>query len=159
MTNRAISAAACAAILLGAAQPCAAAEAWGPAHERRSGAFAGLYLRMPLGQRSAPDATGEAGLRMGMTHVEQSAGAAGGERRLEGDLVRAGLSGAGRPALNLAGRNLIGKDGRLSLQEDGEDDNGVSPWLIAGGVVVVGLGIGALVIADRLECKPHHDEC
>lgn len=154
--NMWIRAAAVCAAVSGAAQPCLAADASPLGGAPRSGAFAGLYVHAPIGQPGRPRGDGQAGLRLGLS---QSGG--GARAPITADLARFGFTAGGRPALALAGRSLIDKDGRLSLDQGEEERDGgrVSPWLIAGGVLVLGIGVGALVLADRLECKPHDDEC
>jgi hypothetical protein len=141
-----------------AAEPCIAAEIASNDASRQSGAFAGAYFRMPLGGERSPDNEARAGLRMGVAHVYRGVSAETAERRIEAGLVDLGIFRSGRPSLMLGGRQMIDRRGRFSLQGD-EDGGGVSPWLIVGGVVVLAIGVGALVLAERLKCHDHDDEC
>ena len=142
-----------------AAEPCIAAEITSNEASRQSGAFAGAYFRMPLGGERSPDDQARTGLRIGVAHVYRGVSPGTGERRIEAGLVDLGIFRSGRPSLMLGGRQMIDQQGRFSLRGDEEGRGGASPWLIVGGVVVLAVGVGALVLADRLKCRDHDDEC
>ncbi len=139
------------------AQPCIAADLAAQNASRQSGSFAGAYLHVPLSSSKKVGDEARAGLRLGMSHLYRSGDPGGGERRIDADIVDLGLFQSGRPSLMVGGRQLLAADGHLALKEG--DGGGVSPWLIVGGVVILALGVGAVVLADRLECKDHDDEC
>ena len=137
-----------------AAQPCAAAELEAGDGSRRSGMFAGAYVRVPLGPRGPAREEARAGLSFASTHVYRGADASGGERRLQADIVDIGMFRSGRPSLMVAGRQLVDERGRLSLKDGG----GVPTWAIVVGAVVLAAGVGYLVLMERLDCD-EDEEC
>jgi hypothetical protein len=113
------------------AQPCLAAEdfreaASGP---RRGSAFAGASLRIPLG--AARPAAPAARLQLGLRHD------AGGGRPAAFEL---GLTGLGKPAFYVGGREVAETRRRLGI---GRDTGWLVPALIIGAVVV-----GVVLLTD-----------
>ncbi len=123
MKQKAICAAAGALLMLGA-QPCLAADdmrGFGNM-ERRSGAFAGASVRMPLGSREA--AKPSARLQLGMRHVQQDSAGRLPVRAQQIGLLELGGATGGKPALFVGGqdvaevekrRGLVGTTGTLLL--------------------------------------------
>jgi hypothetical protein len=145
------------AAMLIAAQPCAAADLALHEGARQSGAFAGAYVRLPLTPGKEREEA-RAGVKLGVSHLYRGSSAVTGERRVEASLVDVGLFQSRKPSLLIGGRQMFDRNGRFSLQGD-SGGGGVSPWLIGAGVVLLAVGVGALVLADRLKCREHDDEC
>lgn len=144
------------AACLTSAQPAMAAEFLAQDGARHSGGFAGAYFRVPLaGQRGAGEEP-RLGVTVGVAHIYRGVDAAVGERRIEAGLVDVGLFTSGRPSLMVGGRQLVDRQGRLSLQGDG--DGGVSPWLVGAGVAVLALGGAALWWFEAIDCD-EDEEC
>ena len=143
-----------------AVEPCLASEQGATSGQRpASGAFAGAYVRIPFS--NSPNSSGKtrAGLKFGLSQAYRTGDASSGMRPVSVEYLDVAMLFSGRPSVTLLGRQMIDRNGRLSLEGEEDEDGGVSPWLIAGGVVVLGLGIGAYVIADRLKCRDSDDEC
>jgi hypothetical protein len=124
-------AAAIAAASLLAAQPCAAADDYRDrrAPESRSGAFAGLSLRMPLGDGGGarrPTA------RFQLTTMTSSRDTSGAVTRSVARGVELGADREGRAAFSIGGRDLRGMDDRL-----GFGGSTTTTLVIVGGVVLV----------------------
>jgi hypothetical protein len=107
-----------AAVFLLSAQPCLAADDFrsSGAVERRSGAFAGMSVRLPMGQVGA---MASARLQLATIHHAYDR-----ESRLSGRSLRAsgvelGLSGSARPALYIGGRNAAQAERKLQLKGSG----------------------------------------
>lgn len=137
----------CAAAAL-AAQPCLAAEIVGPDGdvERRSAAFAGASLSVPIGgagRERAPSAR----LQLGMTHDLR--GTNGERRRLRAGLVELGLGRSGQPAYFVGGRDVDEIGERLNVKGK------TTTLLIVGGVLVLGVVILAAVASAQPTPGPH----
>ncbi len=124
------SSAAAAAILLLSAQPCLAADdvrSTG-AVERRSGAFAGMTVRVPMGREGA-----KANVRLQLATIHHSYDR---DSRLSGLSYRGsglelGLSATAKPALYIGGRNAAEVERRLKMGGSG------TTVLLVGGVVLL----------------------
>ncbi len=112
------SSAAEAAVFLLSAKPCLAADDFRStgAVERRSGAFAGMSVRVPMGQEGAKPSA-----RLQLATVHQAYDR---ESRLSGRTLRAsrielGLSGSAKPAFYIGGRNAAEVETKLQLKGSG----------------------------------------
>ncbi len=114
MKNKAMIGAAGAMLMLGA-QPCLAADDMPGLGqlERRSGAFAGANLKMPLGARKAANPT--ARLQLGMRHVQRDSAGRLPTRTQQIGLLELGGAGSGKPALFVGGRNVAKVEKRMGL--------------------------------------------
>ncbi len=137
------SSAAAAALLLLSAQPCLAADDFRStgAVDRRSGAFAGMTVRLPVGQQEAKPIA-----RLQLTTVHQSYDR---ESRLSGRSVRPaglelGLSGAAKPTFYVGGRSAADIEKKLHMKGSN------TTLLIVGGVVV----LAVLVLASVADAQP-----
>lgn len=131
-----------------AAQPCLAAEDIGAlsSPERQSSAFAGLHLRLPLGdgrEAGKPSAR----LRLSMTHAYRDTSGAT-LRQYQSAGLELGLGARGKPAYFVGGRKLSDKDTRLGLS------GSKTTWIIVGGVVVLAVVILASVAAAQPKPGP-----
>lgn len=141
--SRLQSSAAAAALLLLAAQPCFAAgdlRSTG-AVERRSGGFAGMTIRVPMGQQDA-----RASARLQLATVNHSYDR---ESRLSGRSSQAagfelGLSGSAKPALYIGGRNAAEVQRKLQIKGSG------TTILLVGGVVL----LSVLLLASLADAAP-----
>lgn len=118
-----------------AATPCLAAELPGlhDQGERRSGAVAGAYFKVPLtGGRAA---TPRAGLRLATTHDYRTAQAPG-ARMVEADAFDLRLAGQGKPALYLAGKRVTGDKPEYKLGPTGTISLVIIGLAVVGGFVV-----------------------
>lgn len=139
--------AAVAAMLAVAAQPCLAADDFRDvgAGERRSSAFAGVRLRLPLGAEN-PDRP-SARLQVATFHDYRDAtGAMVRSHRSQG--VELGLAGRGGPALFVGGQNVAATRQRL------EAKGSTRTLLIVGGVVVVAVVVLAVVASAMPQAGP-----
>ena len=121
-----------AAALLGAAQPCLAAEDFRDLSmlEHRSSAFAGARFRVPLGggrDREAPSAR----LQLGVDHVyrDRRTGASAVTHRTSG--IELGVSRRGAPALFVGGAPARDLERRLGVSTGGAIAIGVGVTLVA----------------------------
>ena len=113
-------------------QPVLAAQAFRDtgAQEQRSGAFAGLNLRVPLGSREAARPT--ARLQMTTTHQYRSASSF---RSVRPDGIEFGLTGKGNADVYVGGARIADTEKKLGL-------TGMSDWILPVallGAVVVGV--------------------
>jgi hypothetical protein len=138
-----------AALLTSAASPCLAASdqrlQW-QGVERRSGGFAGLAFKMPLG--SAGKATPTARLKLGLTQTNRAAGSAVPlSTSFQGSALEVGLLGR-KPMLFLGGHSTKSLKQRAQL-------NGGNSWLyIAGGVLVAGAAAFLIFADDGTDAEP-----
>ena len=135
------SSAAAAAFLL-SAQPCLAADDFRStgAVERRSGAFAGLTVRLPIGESGAANPSA----RLQLATIYESHDR---ESRLSGRSYRAaglelGLSNSAEPAIYIGGRNAAEVERKLGVK-----GSTTTVLLIAGGLLVTVLLLASLASA------------
>jgi len=143
-----------------AAEPCVAQQ-FQPSNEpARTGAFAGLDVRIALTRRPGSAEHTRAGFRLGLSQSYRTAEAGPNTQHMNAELLNFGLYRSGRPTVQLLGRQLIDSRGKLSLDDEDGEGRGVSPWLIVAGVTVLGLGAGAIILNEQLnKCHDHDDEC
>lgn len=130
--------AAAAAVML-PVQPCLAAD--DPAFtERRSGAFAGVRLNLPLG-RGNPE---RPSARLQLTSFHDSVDARGATlRSFRSPGLELGLNREGRVAYYLGGQDV--EETRRRLEASGS----TTTWLIVGGVVVLAVVVLAAVASAQ----------
>jgi hypothetical protein len=136
-------AAAAAALLMLAAQPALAADLTGGDHgaiETRGAAFAGLRLRMSIGERRPEPPS--ARLALGMTYL-QSDGRSMVQAR-SGSTLELGLTGRGSPDLYLSGQRLSAIQHRLGLAPV------ATALLVVGSVAASGLAVSQLTEEEEL---------
>jgi hypothetical protein len=142
-----LGSAAIAAMLAMAAQPCLAADDFraAGAGERRSSAFAGVRLRLPLGAENPERPS--ARLQVATFHdYRDASGATVRSHRSQG--VELGLSGGRAPALFVGGRNVAATRERL------EASGSTRTLLIVGGVVIVAVVVLAAVASAMPTAGP-----
>ncbi len=135
------STAAAGAMLMLSAQPCLAADDFRSigAVERRSGAFAGMTLRVPMGRQ---DVGATARLQLATVHQAYNP-----ESRLSGRSWRAsglelGLSGSAKPTFYIGGRNASEVQKRLKM-----DGSGTTVLLVGGVVLLAVILLAAIASA------------
>jgi hypothetical protein len=122
-----IAAASAAAMLI--SQPCLAADDHRDigARERRSGAFAGLNVRLPMGKGNP----GKASAKVQLTTLHQyRTGAGAVVRAYRPDGLELGLSRSGGASLSIAGQDLRRANERVALK------GSTTTYLIVGGVLL-----------------------
>jgi hypothetical protein len=124
------------------AQPCLAAELYreSGAAQVRTGAFAGVSVRVPL-EGSAPR---RPTARLQLTSIREVRDTNGARRTFRGDGVQLGADRRGRPALTIAGRNPLGERERLGI-----GGSTGTALLVVGGVVLV-----VFVLASVADAMP-----
>jgi hypothetical protein len=143
-------AAAAAAATMLIAQPClAASEIRGDgATDRRSGAFAGVRLRLPIGMGNPERPSA----RMQLTTFHDYRNAAGATvRSFRADGVEFGVDDRGRASLMVAGQDVARRDDQMVLNAS------TKTYLIIGGVVVAVLVL-ALVAASSVPPSVDFDD-
>ena len=125
-------------------QPALAAEPAGSGGTTHTGAFAGIQLRMNLGQskRTAPTAR----LRLGMTH--HVGDLRSGTRALDGGAIELGLTRLGRPDLFVGGQSVRGIRQRY----------GLAP-LATALVVVGGAAVSAFAVSELADEDLYKKQC
>ena len=131
------------------AQPCFAAEDVRDSRgsQARTGAFAGISLRVPLAGGAAsrrPTA------RLQLTSIRQVRDANGATRTSRAEGVQIGAGRRGRPALTIAGRNPFAERERL-----GVGGSTTTALVVVGGLVLVVFVLAS--VADAMP-KPGPDE-
>ncbi|HZF96388.1 MAG TPA: hypothetical protein VEZ20_16115 [Allosphingosinicella sp.] len=143
------AAAAAAAMLV--AQPCFAAGAFqgDGASERRSGAFAGVRLRLPLGEGNPERPSA----RLQLTTSHEYRNAAGATvRTIRPDGVELGLRERGAVSWRIGGQDIGRRDERLGI-------NGSTKTLLTIGVIIVAVVVLIPVLtADELPVPDFNDQ-
>jgi hypothetical protein len=123
------------------AQPCFAAQDYrdGRATETRTGAFAGVRLRLPLDA----DAPRRPTARLQFTGIHQQRDANGATRTSFAEGVQIGATRNGRPALTIAGKNPF--ETREQHRIGGSTG---TTLLIVGGVVLIVFVLAAVAAAQ-----------
>jgi hypothetical protein len=143
------AAAAAAAMLIG--QPCLAADDMRNmgGGERRSGAFAGLNLRVPVGKGNPEKPSA----RMQLTTTHEYRNASGEVlRAYRADGLELGLRRTGAASLRIAGQDLRATKERLAM------NGSTKTYLIVGGVVLVVVVLAAVVAAHSVPAVDFDDE-
>jgi hypothetical protein len=106
--------------------------------ERRSGAFAGMAVKMPMGagQKSIPTAR----LKLGFTQSYRAANGIPSRTSFHGSALELGLK-AGEPMLFIGGQSTKSLQRRAQL-------NGGNSWLYIAGGVAVAAAAAFLIFAD-----------
>jgi len=132
---------AAAAMLAG--QPCLAAEDFRESRtgQVRTGAFAGINLRVPLDESAS---SRRATARLQLTGIREVREANGATRTFRSEGVQVGAGRDGRPALTIAGRNPF--DERERLRVGGSTTTAL---VIVGGLVLV-----VFVLASVADAMP-----
>lgn len=135
-----------AAALALAATPCLAADlpAFSEKGERRSGAVAGAYIKVPLSPGRNMKRGPQAGLRLAMTHDYRTASAPQAQR-VEANALDLRLVGQKQPTLFVAGKAVTGQEAR-------KHQLGSTAGMIGIGVVVglvVAAGVFYLILIEN----------
>lgn len=114
-----------------AAQPCLAADDFrdGRAGQARTGAFAGVSVRVPLDRN---DASRRATARLQLTGIRETRDASGATRTYRAEGVQIGARRDGRPAVTIAGRDPFAGRERL-----GVGGSTTTALVVVGGLVFI----------------------
>jgi len=125
------------------AQPCLAAEDFRDTRtsQVRTGAFAGLSVRVPLDRNAG---SRRATARLQLTSIREVSEANGAMRTIRADGVQIGTDRSGRPALTIAGQNPFEARERL-----GVGGSTTTALVIVGGLVLV-----VFVLASVADAMP-----